>query len=66
MSKPATLRCFGAVHNVTGSMHLIEANGDRILLDCGLSQGRREEARALIDELVGKLYGLTEMDVKGT
>jgi metallo-beta-lactamase family protein len=26
-------------------MHLVEANGDRVLLDCGLFQGRRAEAR---------------------
>ena len=34
----------GAAHTTTGSMHLIEANGKRILLDCGLYQGRRKEA----------------------
>jgi metallo-beta-lactamase family protein len=34
----------GAVRTVTGSMHLVEANGQRILLDCGLFQGRRLEA----------------------
>jgi hypothetical protein len=36
----------GAVRTVTGSMHLVEANGQRILLDCGLYQGRRDEAYA--------------------
>lgn len=40
-----TLRCFGAVRTVTGSMHLVEANGDKVLLDCGLFQGRRALAR---------------------
>jgi metallo-beta-lactamase family protein len=34
----------GAARSVTGSRHLIEAEGGRILLDCGLFQGRREEA----------------------
>ena len=34
----------GAARTVTGSQHLIEVNGSRILLDCGLYQGRRAEA----------------------
>jgi len=34
----------GAAQTTTGSMHLIEANNKRILLDCGLYQGRRKEA----------------------
>lgn len=34
----------GAVQTTTGSMHLVEANGLRILLDCGLFQGSRKEA----------------------
>jgi len=33
----------GAAGEVTGSQHLIECGGARILLDCGLFQGRREE-----------------------
>lgn len=36
----------GAAHTVTGSQHLVEVNGKRILLDCGLYQGRRAEANA--------------------
>ena len=34
----------GAARSVTGSRHLLEAGGARILLDCGLFQGRREES----------------------
>lgn len=37
----------GAAGGVTGSMHLVEVNGKRILLDCGLFQGRREESNQL-------------------
>ncbi len=33
----------GAAREVTGSMHLIEVNGQRILLECGLYQGRRAD-----------------------
>lgn len=35
---------YGAARTVTGSQHLIEVNGKRILLDCGTYQGRRAEA----------------------
>ncbi len=34
----------GAARTVTGSQHLVEVNGSRILLDCGLFQGRRQES----------------------
>lgn len=34
---------YGAVREVTGSMHLVMTENDRILLDCGLYQGRRKE-----------------------
>jgi metallo-beta-lactamase family protein len=32
----------GADHDVTGSCHLVEAGGSRLLIDCGLFQGGRE------------------------
>ena len=32
----------GAAGEVTGSMHLVEAGGKRVLLDCGMCQGSRE------------------------
>jgi metallo-beta-lactamase family protein len=35
---------WGAARTVTGSQHLIENAGERILLDCGLYQGRRADA----------------------
>ncbi len=34
----------GAARSVTGSRHLLEIRGKRILFDCGLVQGRREES----------------------
>jgi metallo-beta-lactamase family protein len=41
------LTFWGGAGQVTGSMHLLEAAGARILLDAGLFQGHRAEARAL-------------------
>src|SRR4051812_6332747 len=40
-----TVTFLGAAQSVTGSMHLLEAAGRRILLDCGLVRGRRSEER---------------------
>ncbi|HET97439.1 MAG TPA: MBL fold metallo-hydrolase, partial [Desulfurivibrio alkaliphilus] len=37
----------GAAGTVTGSQHLIEVNGRRIMLDCGLFQGKRKESYEL-------------------
>lgn len=38
-----TLTCLGAAGGVTGSKHLLEHGGRRILLDCGLFQGLKSE-----------------------
>lgn len=35
------LQFLGAVQNVTGSRHLLEVNGTRLLIDCGLYQERQ-------------------------
>lgn len=37
-----TYSAFGAARTVTGSRHLLEIDGKRILVDCGLFQGPRE------------------------
>jgi len=41
------LTFWGAAGQVTGSMHLLEAAGARVLLDAGLFQGHRAAAREL-------------------
>ncbi|MBN1779796.1 MBL fold metallo-hydrolase [bacterium] len=38
------LQIFGAAREVTGSMHMLTVSSKKILLDCGLFQGRRSEA----------------------
>jgi metallo-beta-lactamase family protein len=37
-----TLTCLGAARTVTGSKHLLETAGHRVLVDCGLFQGLKE------------------------
>jgi metallo-beta-lactamase family protein len=41
----ATVTFWGAAQSVSGSSHLVEAAGRRVLLDCGLHLGPRAQAR---------------------
>jgi metallo-beta-lactamase family protein len=38
---------YGAARTVTGSQHLLDVNGYRILLDCGFYQGPRQESKPI-------------------
>ena len=51
MPKPApaaapAVTFWGAARTVTGSMHLLSAGGNTVLLDCGLYQGKRADSAA--------------------
>ena len=53
------LTFWGAARTVTGSQHLVEFdNRGSLLLDCGLYQGRREEAKTLNTKFVTDPAGL--------
>ena len=43
------LTFFGAAKAVTGSCHCVEVNGKKILIDCGLQQGRDEKDNSVLD-----------------
>ncbi len=45
------LHFWGAAQTVTGSSHHLECAGQNILLDCGLFQGHRQEAREINEHL---------------
>lgn len=42
---------WGAAGQVTGSCHLVESHGRKVLLDCGLFQGARDKSRELNSQL---------------
>ncbi|MCP4417064.1 MAG: MBL fold metallo-hydrolase [Chloroflexi bacterium] len=50
----------GAVRTVTGSQHLVEVNGLKILLDCGLYQGSRKKSYKRNQELP---FNAEEVDI---
>lgn len=45
MAERMKLTFRGGVGAVTGSLHQIDVDGERVLLDCGLFQGKRAESR---------------------
>jgi metallo-beta-lactamase family protein len=45
------LHFWGAAQTVTGSSHHLECAGQNVLLDCGLFQGHRQEAREINEHL---------------
>ena len=49
------LTFFGAAKAVTGSCHCLEVNGTRILIDCGLQQGRDERDNRVLDFAPGDI-----------
>lgn len=52
------IRFFGANREVTGSRHILEANGKKILIDCGLYQGRRAD-----EKLKNKNFGFDPAEI---
>ncbi len=55
----ATLTFYGAIEGVTGSCYLLSTDKSKILLDCGLFQGRREEEQANLEPLP---FDISELD----
>ena len=67
-----SIQFLGGLENVTGSMHLVEAGKTRILLDCGLYQGRRDESYEInrhfpfdIETLSGMILSHAHIDHSG-
>lgn len=51
----------GGADTVTGSQHIVEANGQKLLRDCGLFQGKRQESDKLNSEFLYKPAELNAM-----
>jgi metallo-beta-lactamase family protein len=49
----------GAARTVTGSLHLLEYNNQKFLLECGLYQGHREDA-----ERINRTFAFKPKDIK--
>ena len=49
------LTFFGAARAVTGSCHCVECGGKKILIDCGLQQGRDERDNSQLDFVPGQI-----------
>lgn len=55
------IQFIGACRTVTGSQHLLSVNGTKILLECGLFQGKRSESFELNTEF--EFYDPQEIDL---
>lgn len=53
------LTAYGAAEEVTGSKHMLDTGQVRVLVDCGLFQGRREESRLKNLELPFSAFSVT-------
>jgi metallo-beta-lactamase family protein len=51
-------RSDGGAKTVTGSRHLLETSGGTLLLDCGLFQGRRKDAKK-----INRTFGFSPSDI---
>jgi metallo-beta-lactamase family protein len=55
------LHFFGATRTTTGSKHLLEVAGRRVLIECGMYQGRRDESIAQNSKLPFDCAGIDAM-----
>lgn len=52
---------YGATQEVTGSKFILESNGTRVLIECGLFQGKRKEAEKKNREFLFDIEGIDYM-----